>query len=440
MKKLINFLTSKINYIIVFYAFIQLTLILVIETNYKSDALYYYKLAQECIEGNEFYPAKMHINEDYIVAPFYINTIILLLKISNSTIVISIFNLTIILLQILLLYKITVKIFSEDIARLTILLCVLYLNTLGLILQNYTELFFLLLITASIYFFTLNKNLFFILSGIFLGAAIAVRPLAWALLLAFLSIQIFTSIKSKQLLYKYFCIYAGTLIFIILFSGFTFLHFGKFEFTSTTGPINLLLGANDDATGGFYSTVLENGKAGYIEYPDSLTYIQKGEFYKDQALEWIKQNPVKWVSLVPLKFFHTYGWDDISLSSLLGYDYTNFLRVIRIISDEGDLKIALPNTSTLNKFFYLLILSLSHLYYYLLLFAIVLGIYNVFIKKLNTDVTGLILLFSFFATLMIMITVGTPRYKYPMFIILTPFAASYLHLKFGFGKKSIDKK
>ncbi|MCW8804504.1 MAG: glycosyltransferase family 39 protein, partial [Ignavibacteriaceae bacterium] len=417
MKKLINILTSKINYIIVIYTFIQLVMVLTLKTNYRSDAQYYYKLVEECIEVNEFYPANQQIHEDYIVAPFYINTIILLLKISNSTIVISIFNLTVILLQILLLYKITVKLFSEDIARLTILLFVLYLNTIGLMLQNYTELFFLLLITSSIYFFTLNKSLFFILSGIFLGAAIAVRPLAWALLLAFLSIQIFTSIKNKKILFNYFHVYSGTFIFIILFGGFTFLHFGKFEFTSTTGPVNLLLGANDDATGGFNSTVLEKGKAGYIEYPDSLTYIQKGEFYKDQAVVWITANPIKWLELAPLKFFHTYGWDDISLSSLLGYNYTNFLRALRIFSGEGDLKIALPNTSIFDKVFYFSILSLSHLYYYLILFAIVLGIYHVRKKKLNTDVTSLILLFSFFATFMIMITVGTPRYKYPMFII-----------------------
>ena len=440
MKKLINILTSKINYIIVIYTFIQLGMVLNLKTDYRSDAQYYYKLAEECIESNEFYPAKHQIHEDYIVAPLYINALIILLTIYNSTITIGIFNIVLILIQIILLYKITVKIFSQDIARLTILLFVLYLNTLGLILQNYTELFFLLLITSSIYFFTLNKRLFFILSGIFLGAAIAVRPLAWALLLAFFSIQIFTSIKNKKILFNYFHVYSGTFIFIILFGGFTFLHFGKFEFTSTTGPVNLLLGANDDATGGFNSNVFEKGKAGYIEYPDSLTYIQKGEFYKDQTVAWIRANPIKWLELVPLKFFHTYGWDDISLSSLLGYNYTNFLRVLRIFSSEGDLKIALPNTSTFDKVFYFSILSLSHLYYYLLLFTIVLGIYHVYKKKPNTDVTSLILFFSFFATLMIMITVGTPRYKYPMFILLLPFAASYLQLKFGIGKNSIENK
>jgi hypothetical protein len=415
-------------------------LILTININYRSDALYYYKIAQECIEGSEFYPAKQHIYEEYIVAPFYINILIILLKIYSSTITISFFNLAIILLQILLLYKITFKIFSEEIARLTILLFILYLNTLGLILQNYTELFFLLLTTASIYFYLLNKNVYLILSGIFLGGAITVRPAGWALLLAFISIQLFTNIKNKKLLFNYFHIYIGTLIFIILFGGFTFLHFGKFEFTSTTGPVNLLFGANDDATGGFNSIVFEKGKAGYIEYPDSLTYIQKGEFYQEQAIKWIVENPVKWISLSPLKFFHTYGWDDIALSSLLGFGDTNFARAVRILFADRELNDSLSDTTLLDRVIYYSVLILSHLFYYLLLVAIALGIYNHFRKKLNSDATNLILLFSLFATLMIMITVGTPRYKYPMFILMLPFAASYLEMKFGFGKPNNEKK
>ena len=439
MKKLIRFLTSKIKYIILIYGLIQLVLILTIRSEYKSDALYYYKLAQECVEQNEFYPAQQHLFEDYIVAPLYINMLIILLKIFNSTITLSFFNLCVILLQILLLYKITSKIFPERIAGLTILLVILYVNTVGLMLQNYTELFFLLLITASIYLFMLNKNVLTIMSGILLGAAIAVRPAGWAFLLAFITIQIFKSIKDKKILINYIYVYAGTVIFIILFGGFTLLHFGKFEFTSTTGPVNLLLGANNDATGAFNSTVLERGKAGYIGEPESLTYIQKGEFYNDKAIKWIKENPLRWLSLAPLKFLHSYGWDDISLSSLMGFNDTNFLRVMRILISDRDLEKALPNSTLTDKALYFSILVISHLYYYFLLFAIILGIYNVFKSKLNTDETSLILLFSLFATLMIMITVGTPRYKYPMFILMFPFAAYYIENKIEIRKQRVAR-
>ncbi len=144
------------------------------------------------------------------------------------------------------------------------------------------------------------------------------------------------------------------------------LNFGHFEFTSTTGPINLLLGANDDATGGFNSTVLEKGKAGYIEFTDSLTYLQKDEFYQRQAVNWITENPGRWLLLAPMKLIHTFAWDDISLSSLLGMSNTNFARVIKIILLEFEFDKALPNTycilqscvfNTFNLTSYILLLS-----------------------------------------------------------------------------------
>jgi hypothetical protein len=76
MKMTIQFLTSKIKYIVLIYVVIQLILILTIDISYKSDSLYYYKLAQECSVSNEYYPAKAHLYEDYIVAPLYINVLI----------------------------------------------------------------------------------------------------------------------------------------------------------------------------------------------------------------------------------------------------------------------------------------------------------------------------------------------------------------------------
>jgi hypothetical protein len=61
--------------------------------------------------------------------------------------------------------------------------------------------------------------------------------------------------------------------------------------------------------------------------------------------------------------------------------------------------------------------------------------YKLFKQKLLTDSTSLILLFTLFASMKIMITVGTPRYKYPMFILLLPFAANYVENRFGLTKR-----
>ena len=438
MKKLIQLLTLKIKYIVIIYTAIQLVLIFTVEADYKSDALYYYKLVQKCNEQNEFYPAQQNLYDDYIVAPLYINVTFLVLNIYNSTVAISLLNLIVILFQIFVLYKITLKLCSENAARLTILLYILYLNTLGLMLQNYTELFFLLLVSYSIYFFMLQKNIYLILSGILAGCAIAVRPVGWALLLAFVIIHFIYIYKNKKIKFNRFYVYSGVIVFIIFFGSFTKLNFGHFEFTSTTGPINLLLGANDDATGGFNSTVLEKGKAGYIEFTDSLTYLQRGEFYQRQAYNWITENPVRWFLLAPMKLFHTFAWDDISLSSLLGMSDTNFARVMKVILLEFDFNKALPNTSAFYKVVYLTLLIIHHLFYYFVLFAVIMGIHKLFNKKINTEETNLILIFSAVAIIMILITVGAPRYKYPMFVLLLPFAAYYIETKFRLGNKFIE--
>lgn len=439
MEKLIKFSISKIKLIVLFYVLIQLTIIFTSSITYQSDSLYYYKLAQECISLNEFYPANKHLYEDYIVAPLYINSLIITLQINNSPITIGLLNMIIILVQLFLTYKITKQIFNEVTALLTILLFVLYLNALGMVLQNYTELFFTFLITISVYLFSLKKIIYYILSGVFIGAAIAVRPLGWALLAALIFIQMYYIIKEKKMNLKFAYVYLGTLIFIFTFGAITYSHFGRFEFTSTTGPVNLLIGANDDATGGFNATVHQPGKIGYIWNSDTLTYFQKGEFYQEQAFKWIKDNSFKWLLLAPLKLLHAYGWDDVAISTLLGFDDTNFLRVLRILITEKDFEKALPNTTATGKIFYFSILIITHLFYYFLLVAMVFGIYKMFKQKNNNELAQIILLFILFATLMLMITVGTPRYKYPMFILLLPFAAYYLQTIFKLGVNKVGK-
>jgi len=435
MKKLIEFLISKIKYIILIYVLIQLVLIFTTEITYNSDCQYYYQLAQDCIEQGEFYPAQNHLYEDYIFAPFYINVVIVLLKIYNSPLTISLFNFLIILAQIWVLHKIGVKVFSENVAALSVLLYIFYLNNLGFVLLNYTELLFVLLVSLSIYCFLRNKNYAFVLSGIALGSSIAVRPTGWVLLVAFIILQIYVSYKNRKLATSYLYIYTGVFIFILCFGEWTYSHFGKFEFTSTTGPVNLLIGANDDATGGFNGTVHQKGKIGYIENPETLTFTKKSDFYLEEAVNWIQENPIKWISLVPLKMLHAFAWDDITISPLLGYHNLNFGRAVRNIFDQNSSLVNAEKESGTTSVFYFLIQVIHHLYYFFLLAAIVLGIYQLLkAKNLNNGIK-LILFYSLFSILVVMIIFGTPRFKYPMFILLLPFAANYLKTKLKISEK-----
>ena len=66
-------------------------------------------------------------------------------------------------------------------------------------------------------------------------------------------------------------------------------------------------------------------------------------------------------------------------------------------------------------------------------------IYKYFKIKDFDEIINMILIYSSIVILLIMITVGTPRYKYPVFVLLLPLAASYIEMKFGIGKSYIEK-
>lgn len=421
------FAESKIIYFIFGYFLIQFFLIIIYPINYHSDALYYYSLAQDCLRTGDFYPASFHLYEDYIVAPFYINVLVIILKIFNSPITITVFNSVLTALQLFFIYNITLKLFNESSAKISIIIYIFYLNTLGLVLQNYTELLFVTLLLASFYFFLKKNFIPLVTAGILTGASIAVRPAGWAILASYIFVIFYQSWINKSIQYKYFSFAAGTILFIIFFGTFNYLHFGKIIFTSTTGPVNLLLGANDDATGGFNSTVFEEGKAGYLENSDTMTYLAKGDFYYNTAIDWIAENPEKWIVLAPAKIAHTFLWDDISISALIAKPEWNFIKTIKSIFQNRSSKSLPGNNNKIVLILYLALQLIHHIFYFYLLIIIAAGIYSAFKKNYIKDELKIIFLFTLFGLIMIIITVGSPRYKYPFIIMLIPIAAYYLN-------------
>lgn len=214
--KLINYLTNNLKYVIILYVAIQLLLVLLHPVEYRSDSAYYFKLAQDCLQANSFYPASQHLFSYYIFAPLFVNILVILLKISNSIFIISIFNLLLNTLQLILVQKISVNIFDRKVGAITALLYIFYINNLGFIVSNFTELLYGVLILTALIFFIRKGNQNYFISGLFLGASISVRPVGYTLLLAFILFYVYNKIKFNKS-YPVIWTISGVITFISIF-------------------------------------------------------------------------------------------------------------------------------------------------------------------------------------------------------------------------------
>ena len=426
LEKALNFLQNHIRILLLLYLAVQLGYVFLSNLNYQSDSLYYYNLAQDCLKLHTFYPAPIHLYQDYIIAPLYINVLVVILSIINSKIAIGIFNILLNFVQLWLVYKITIRIFNKVAAKTVTIIYIFYLSTLGLILFNYTELIFNVLIFSSIYFYLQKNNWKMIISGILLGASIAVRPIGWALLGAYLINEIYSREQVNKILRNAGILVLGFLIFITLFGIFNYSHFDKFIFTSTNGPVNLLIGANDDATGAYNNKVFEKGKIGYIANSDKKTYTVKEGYWLNQAYNWIYEHPVKYISLFPLKIVHMFIWDDFSVSRLLNLSDWNLYKVIKNII-TGSKEPILDNNPLSLKISYFVLQILHHLYYFYLLVLFVLIIKKNFKKLFSNSELRLFLLFMFLGISIHLLTFGDARYKYPYIISMMIFIAPIIY-------------
>ena len=422
MNKILNYLVNNIFKIVIIYFIIQILLVIFWQVPFSSDSQYYYKLAQDCLRYHSLYPAKVHIFEDYILAPLYVNLIIAALSIHNSIITIGILNILLNALQMYLFFKLSNRLFNRRAAFTGLLLYMLYINTLGMVLTNLTEFLFGILILSSLIFFFNNTINSFFLSGLFAAASIAVRPLGWALAAALIIIMIIKTIKKEKILKELLAVVLGISIFICAYGTISKIYFGDFIFSSTNGPANLLIGANDDATGAFKSEVFEPGKIGYIPNPNEITYIEKGKFWQGKAEDWILAHPIKWLSLIPRKIFFMFILDDFTipyLSHMQGLYLPKFAKMIL----QGSYSQIFKDKPYYLIIIYSFILILSYIYYfYIMLILLFSTIRAMVYRRLDSKYLPVIL-FILIGLSITVIVFGDARFKYPYMLLIILFAS-----------------
>jgi hypothetical protein len=405
------------------YAVIQFVYLSFVDLPFTSDSLEYYRLASDCINRDTFYPASHNLHDNYILASTYVNYLSLVLRIYHHPVAVRISNIALNLIQISLIYAVTRLLFrNERQSRIAVLLYAAYLTNIGIIFYNYSEILFGVLLLLCLYLYLLDTATSTSISGIVLALACNTRLIGLALCFSILTVGIVRSIREDRISTKTIRFLGGFLFTLALIGAIAKLHTGYFVPLPTNGGINILIGANDDATGAFNDRVSEPGKAGYISNPDSLTFRDKERFVRDVALQWIGRHPWRWVGLVPSKLFHLFGRDDWAIPALLNSDRWNAYSIAKLYFKEHRPQDIFAGESPFFIVAFIAIFILHHIYYYIL---IGLMIYQFryyrkrnlgFVIQRNTTIYLFVLLGIVFT----LCTVGTPRYHYSFIIILIP--------------------
>ncbi len=412
---------KKITIIGLVYLTVLIGIAFFVDPIFNSDSMMYLELAQRAIANGKFYPSELNLYDSYILAPLYVNYLIILLKICSSPYMIFISNIILNILQLFLLIKITLEISgSYRFAYYSSWMYVVYLTNLAVTYLNFTELFFNVFVMLSIYTYLKggNKNLF--LSGVFVAIATNVRPTGIALVIAIAILALLTK-RTKLKEYSEYLYYFGAVIITFVIIGVsTWLYYGNFIITSDTGPVNLIMGANDDATGLYNDKVFSEGNIGYIENEDSLTHFEKGKYWKSQALEWITNNPMKWLSYFPAKLGGMFLVDDWAIFKLLNTNEWNLYKFSKTIIVEKDFGKIVKEKGWIFIISFSVLHIFHHIYYFILLGFMLIQLSRIIRLRNIRKYTGLLLLFTILGIGITSLSVGASRYKYTYYILFFP--------------------
>jgi Dolichyl-phosphate-mannose-protein mannosyltransferase len=403
--------------LLLIYVLIQVLFVSFGGLPFVSDSLTYLTFAQSAVQENTYYPNPLSLYSEWLVAPVYINWLIFLLKTGGGARVILFFNILLNTVQLILLYKVAEKIFNTRAAFAAGVLYVLYLNNLGLVLLNLTELPFGILLLASIYFFVLTPTLRNgLLCGFMAGLAIGVRPTAWALLIGFVIIYVIHVFQHKGQHVKLAGIVLGVMLYVIPMGLLARHNIGRFEFSSTTGPANLIMSANPKARGVFDAQFFHEDSI----YLTKKTYVDRNEYLLSRSKEYIGEHPGSWIGLIPRKLYSTFISDGWAIPPLL---YTQKFDLNGYLKNKSDFREAFGQQHVFFRMAFWTLNLWQQLIYSLIFVVFIFQLYKfvVYSFKRNTAFNYESLLINLFIaggiTLTIFSSVGNPRYKYNFLIV-----------------------
>ena len=205
---------------------------------------------------------------------------------------------------------------SETTARLALLLVTLYPNGAAYTPLLYTEIYFTFLILLGTYLFISQRGwLWVFLVGVIFGFAALTKPQVIFLPVALVLLKLFSREERSTALQQLatgLVIYLTMAALLVPWAARNTLTFKETVLISTNGGKTLLMGNNPGADGGdsgsaiipdYYSSILDQSNN------DTRTQVVADRYARELALQWIKDNPRRFVELIPLKIWHLWHKD-----------------------------------------------------------------------------------------------------------------------------------
>jgi 4-amino-4-deoxy-L-arabinose transferase-like glycosyltransferase len=402
---------NPIVVLIVVYLLVQLVYVFFFHVPFTSDSANYVKFARMAIQEGTYYPNPSSIFNEWLVAPVYINYLVLLLSIKDNITIILVLNILLNLIQLALVFGITRKLYNSRAACVAALLYMLYLNNLGLVMLNLTEFMFGIFVLLAIWFYiseSSTRNA--LLCGLFTGLSIGVRPTGWTLIIVFLVLYGIDLLLKKASHRKIALIFAGVTLYMVPMGLLSERNIHRFEYMSTTGPANLIMSSTPRAKGVFDAHFFKNDSV----YKTKKTYPERDQYMMQQAKAYIQEHPVAWLSLIPRKIYSTFISDGWTLEFLL---HNNQWNLNTYLKGDRQVKEAFHRQGTaFIAGFWILNIWQQLIYGFIMIFFL----YQLVLlirKKFRTD-DLIINLFILTGTgLSILSSVGNPRYKYNFLIL-----------------------
>jgi len=262
--------------------------------------IYYAKL---CAEQGTMYPNTSLLHSSYIFNPGWVNFIVLWINIFGSVRYLVYMNAFFNIAILSLIYVLCRRLFANcNIAYTAAYMYMILPSFFTISNHTFSELYFILWSLLALYFAVRGGKWTYV-AGLASALAMWTRPIALGWLVACL----FWFLWKR---YDWCCTVryiASYVIVCALVAVCTHRDYPDYVYKANTGGVNLIMGANDHATGQYCVEAFNPVDGlGYIEYPEKYTVNQKDSIWKQRAIQWIIQHPKTYVWLTVKKLFQLY--------------------------------------------------------------------------------------------------------------------------------------